>query len=207
MKTPIYTRLFIIFMMVCASQVQAQSTLTIGPKAGVNLCTLTDVNNPEMQTRFSGGIFALYSAWEHFGVSADVVYVGKGAKFTRTIPDGFGGTTVSNHDLKLHYLEVPIMANFFLTGRGAPVRPKIVVGPAFSFLLDHSETGTPTTGPFNTFDFGAAAGLGVNIDMAPNIWLNFDARYSYSFLSLSDSRDVMNQGIGLMLGLGFGIGE
>ena len=62
--------------------------VSIGPKLGVNFSTLSNAENAETLTGLTAGGFFVYSIVEHFGVSADLLYSGEGAKFTSQYTQG-----------------------------------------------------------------------------------------------------------------------
>lgn len=189
----------------------SQYTLTIGPRAGANFSTLRGLSHAEMKTCFSGGVFLLYSAREHWGFSADLLYSGKGTRYNAS---SRGTTPVpQERKISLNYIELPLLVNYFFMDNGDVVRPKVMLGPSVSYLLSGKETGTGSgSAQFNKFDVGLVAGLGLNVQVATRMWINVDARYTHGLVDINKNNtlgtdDVKSRTISVLLGLGIGIAE
>jgi hypothetical protein len=173
--------------------------VTIGPKLGVNLSTLSDVDDAESRVGLHAGGFLVYSIVEHFGISLDIVYSQQGAN-----------SKTSNSELHLDYIQIPLLANIFFNKYGDDFRPKIVVGPALGILAS-AKGQFVEKDDFNSTDFGIVAGLGFNYKVGEKKWLNVDARYgmgaSEIFKEDIPGMDVKNSYIAITVGLGFGMSE
>ena len=109
-------------MAACAvfSFASAQETgFGFGVKAGVNISNQTLDDAAKYKAGFTGGIFADYRTCNWFAVSVDVLYSRQGSK-------------IENSDIKLRtdYLNIPVLANFYLT-RGMALKTGVQPG----FLL------------------------------------------------------------------------
>ena len=84
--------------------------IKIGIKEGLNVASI-DYTTPEFETEttalasFHLGAFLHYSLFEHFGLQAELMYSGQGAKIEFT---DFGILTKN----KLNYLSLPILAKY-----------------------------------------------------------------------------------------------
>ena len=89
-----------------------------GVKAGVNISNQTLDDAAKYKAGFTGGVFVDYRTCNWFAVSADVLYSRQGSK-------------IKDSDVKLRtdYLNIPVLANFYLT-RGMALTPGLQVGRA-----------------------------------------------------------------------------
>ena len=127
-------------MAACAvfSFASAQETgFGFGVKAGVNISNQTLDDAAKYKAGFTGGIFADYRTCNWFAVSVDVLYSRQGSK-------------IENSDIKLRtdYLNIPVLANFYLT-RGMALK----TGGTYTFLTNDSGIGydhiEPTIGSYD----------------------------------------------------------
>lgn len=191
------------FLLFNYSQTFAQSNTSVGLRLGANIANLGgDAETDGARIGLGLGGFVTYSASETFGITGELLYSQKGARFDNQTS---GETTQ-----KLDYLDIPIYANYFLNKSG-DFRPKLMVGPTFSFLLN-SETeddngNTTEIDGLESFDFGALFGIGFHYKVGNGIWLNLDARYTLGLLSITGDNDnsVTNQNIAFMAGISFGL--
>ncbi len=194
--------LFGVFLLMLSSRPGfAQELVTAGPKAGLNLSTLAgkDAENATVAPRFMGGVFVSVKPSRQFGLQAEVNYHQKGAKVRTGI--------LTTSQLQLSYIEVPIMARFVYYARGKTL-PYLSTGPSFNLLLNARN---PTlrepvvTQQYERFDFGWAAGGGLEIDLK-NKWWIIDLRYTHGLLNLANQANppvVRNAVFTLSMALGF----
>ncbi|HYG14901.1 MAG TPA: porin family protein [Bacteroidia bacterium] len=187
----------------------AQSVWTIGPRAGVNYSWISRIDGAEPKIKFTGGAFVLFSKWEHFGVSADLLYSARGMAYEQT------GTDVGlfRNEVNLHFIELPILATYFFNPREHSIRPKLYAGPSVNYLVFGEHIGEHARkASFKELDYALVVGGGFNFKLASKMWLNVDARYTHGFVNMneyswvSDKNKVFNRSVGLTVGLGFGIG-
>ena len=188
----------------------AQSVWTIGPRMGANYTWVSDVDNAEPKVKFTGGAFVMYSRWEHFGISADLLYAAKGMSYDYVIRDF---PLKFKHDINFHYIELPILATYFFNPREHSIRPKLYAGPSINYMVFGEHTGPyARKATFQELDYALIVGGGFNFRLAPTLWLNVDARYSHGFINLNhyawfnQDNIIRNRSVGLTVGLGFGIG-
>lgn len=175
-------KLFLGLGLVAGTFAFAQTSPTFGIKAGVNVSSISDdgYDDTKAKAGFSGGLFLNAPISEQFSIQPEVMYSQLGAKTDFT----FAGTKVEN-ELKLDYVTVPVMFQF----RATPAF-YIEAGPEFGFLVSAknkttvsnnngagSDTDELDKDAFNSFNMGAALGLG--FDITPNFGVN--ARYIAGF--------------------------
>jgi len=175
-------KLFLGLGLVAGTFAFAQTSPTFGIKAGVNVSSISDdgYDDTKAKAGFAGGLFLNAPISEMFSIQPEVMYSQLGAKTDYT----FAGTKFEN-ELKLDYVTVPVMFQF----RATPAF-YIEAGPEFGFLVsaknkltvsNNSGSGSDTDeldkDDFNSFNMGAALGLG--FDITPNFGVN--ARYVAGF--------------------------
>jgi len=189
------------------SQVQAQSgkVWSIGPEVGVNFSKSgRDAAKNDMKTGVLAGFFLTYSVVDNFGVTTKFLLSQRGNQTT------VGGVTDKT---TLNYVEVPILARFFLNKSGK-FRPNLFVGPSLNFLLggttkdgNADAVKIPNyTNVYNTFDLGLTGGLGLNFAIADETRILLDARYVYglSDVTKAAANNINNQTISISAGVQFG---
>ncbi len=206
----IHTSMLLLLLLLSTSA-QAQvgehrSDLAIGATAGWNMNRKNFVPNIK-QTYLQSpiiGFVARYICEKYFtciaGIQAEVNYNNMGWK--EVIEDGSGNT----YSRYLHYLQVPIMMQM---GWGREVRGAkfvFMAGPQFGFLIGQQSNsgGDPwntarrpqgvvyqyDNDPDNWFDYGIAAGLGLELSTGIGHFL-LEGRYYYG---LGDAYDNSKKG-------------
>ena len=152
---------------------QAQD-FNYGVKAGLNLSDLRGDLDTDLRAFFHGGVYGNYMFSDQWGVQAELLYSGQGAKDEND----------SDIKYKLSYLNLPILAKYYVTEAFS-----IELGPQLGFLLD-SETDVSGDGLeidvdeiYKDFDLSVAAGLGYELEMG----LNFGVRYNFGVTDIADS--------------------
>ncbi|MFT4032372.1 MAG: porin family protein [Siphonobacter sp.] len=203
----------VLVLMLVAGTVSAQrENLSFGPMVGGNYSTIVGIKNipsitPEYKLGPTAGLFLNYSIREHFGLSLNALYSEVGAK-------DYLGT----NDLKLNYINVPVLATYYFgndMGTGA-IRPKLFLGPNVNFLVGNNDLVSGVKIDFNKVDVGLTAGIGVNIGLSNQQWLNIDLRYNRGFMGLYHNpdqlikpyvQDARNQYFSLTVGYSFPLGH
>ncbi|WP_025761891.1 porin family protein [Dyadobacter tibetensis] len=197
---------FIIFVMSLFIGIgaQAQENVSIGPIAGLSMASLRgDISDVQWNPGLTVGAFYNYSTKTNFGFSGQVLYTQMGAqRFNKT------------QEINLNYLQVPLLATYFLGRYGQRVRPKIFAGPNLNFLLNaKNENGDNINGDsnnrvYNPFDLGLTFGAGFNYRLSQKIWLNVDARYGLGLLDIAknDAVNLKNHQWGIHAGVSFPLG-
>ncbi|MFY7666676.1 porin family protein [Flavobacterium sp.] len=173
-------KLCIIGLLAFSSFIQAQ-TLDFGVKGGANFSNVNGDNiESSIRTSFYVGAFAEVSLFENLSIQPEVLYSSQGASVD------------SGDDFNLDYINVPILAKFYLTSKTFSIE----VGPQFGLLVNDNVENQFET---ETFDFSAIAGLGYNI--TDNI--SAHARYVFGLTEASKTAEITNTTIQVGLGYKF----
>lgn len=164
--------------------------MSFGVKGGVNFANVTGngFDNRSSRTSFHVGALAEFPVQEIFSIQVEALYSGQGFEYD------FRGPTGDKAEYQLDYINVPVLAKFYLTPAIS-----LEVGPQFSFVVneefdsrplddagDLDLTGTPAEA--ETFDFGAAAGI--TFQTQSGVFAT--ARYNHGFTDIVKNVDVQN---------------
>lgn len=184
--------ILLIAVVLAAGVVSGQKTFTFGPKVGINIADLY-ASSAENTRDLNGtkpslivGAFAEYRVLKWLAVSADVLYSRQGstdkATWTERGPGGGFVTESEEFSYRLNYLNIPILANFYVTkglALKAGIQPGFLIG---SKLRVRSNDGPWETADlkdenlFRTTDIAIPVGLSYTLDYG----LVIDARYNFS---------------------------
>lgn len=180
MKKLLLSAVIAVFAM---SNLNAQE-VKFGAKAGVNFASLggDDSDGLDGRTSFHVGGVAEIGISEKFAVQPELVYSSQ-------------GFSVDDENLKLDYINLPILAKFFVAEGFS-----IEVGPQIGFLISADAEGEDVKDLFKSTDFSGALGLGYKLESG----LNFAARYNLGLGSVVDGDgDLKNNVIQLSVGYMF----
>ena len=174
----------------------AVGTFTIQPKVGLNLANVTDGDGDIRVGAVAGAEFE-YQISDIFSLSAGALYSMQGCK---------GEVNVEGFDVdatvKLDYLNIPILANVYVT-KGLAV--KLGIQPGFNVTSKASveKSGTKVTTDLDgieSVDFSVPVGLSYEIN-------NFviDARYNLGVSKIMDGSDSKNSVFQFTLGYKFAL--
>jgi hypothetical protein len=202
---------------VLSAQSQVKQRFSLGPTAGFGHGRLrmdpgVSGYDNKFHSSYNVGAKLVYSIQNHWGMSADLKFSSEGGNL-----EGAG----NNNDeitYRANYIRIPLQGIYFFNDYGQKVRPKISFGPSFGFFVggdSKSEISGETTGKidskdlFNGFDFGLNGAVGMNIRLSPATWLNTDITYYHGLTNVSEATnfDWKNRGIGLNVGVLWGIGN
>ena len=170
-------------MMVAAISANAQNEvgqITLKPLVGVNLSTLTNTSDSKMRVGVAAGVEAEYGVASNFGVTAGVIYSMQGAKD-------------DDETLKLDYLNVPILANYYVIP-GLAI--KAGIQPAFNLSSKYGDADVDAKG----FDLSIPVGLSYEVS-----GFVVDARYNFGLTKTSEFGDAKNSVIQFTLGYKFSL--
>lgn len=181
-----------------------------GVKAGVNLATIGgDVEDADGRTSFHVGGVAEIMISDKFSVQPELLYSAQGlqSEYSETI---MGSELKFEEKLKLDYINLPIMAKFYVA-EGLSIE----AGPQVGFLISaESEVEASYQGEsenetddvkdaFKSIDFAAGIGLGYKLDSG----LNFSARYTLGLANIAedagDDSSIQNNVLQVSLGYMF----
>lgn len=154
-----------------------QGTFTIQPTVGTTFAK-TNGDGAKVKVGFIAGAEFAYQASDLIGISAGVMYSMEGAK-----ADGGG-------NLKLNYLNVPVLANFYVV-EGLALKTGIQPG----FNLSAKAAGVDIKDYVKSTNFSIPLGISYEID-----GFIIDARYNLGVTELSDLGDAKGRVFQLTVG-------
>lgn len=184
----------------------AQQSFKIGPKAGINFSTLSNVAKGKMLPGFYVGAVAEMKFTEKFSFQPELVYSSQGVKNVYTETLAAVSVRHHNHD-KLEYINLPLLAKYYFT-KGFSVE----LGPQFGLLLKATNKDEITTNnvevkkntdfkhEVNSFDFGIGAGLAY--DISNGFFVN--ARYNLGLTNVGKSNQYYDGSKNRVTQLGVG---
>jgi hypothetical protein len=180
-------------------------------RAGLNVATLggDDIDiNPDHRIGVNIGGAVTIPMSENLGLLLGATYSQKGAE----PPVDLGADVV----LALDYLEIPALLELMIPSSGT-VGAHVLAGPVVGVEL--SCEGRGSGGGFEvgvdcgrlgidtkSFDLGAAAGFGVDVQATERVTLTVDLLYNLGLVSVEDGFDVKNRAFTIQAGLGIPIG-
>ncbi len=183
------------------AQAEADNTedksVSFGVKGGVNFATVNgdDIDSPDSRTSFHVGALVEVPVSDMFSVQAEAMYSGKGFDFDYEGSDG------DKAELQLDYIDVPVLAKFYLT-EGLSLE----AGPQLSFLINeeldlnpNSDSGDFPLDDAESIDFGLAGGL----TFQTNFGMLATGRYVYGLSDVYKDVDVHNSTFQIGIGYKF----
>ena len=162
---------------------QSVGSLTIQPKVGLNIASLTDFDDSDPRFGVVAGAEFMYQATDMVGLSFGALYSMQGAKYDKA-------TT------KLDYINIPVLANVYVAPGFAV---KLGLQPGFnvnSKFKTKSNIGTVETDTdAKTVDLSIPIGLSYEFD-------NFviDGRYNWGVTKVAKNSDCKNSVFQITLG-------
>ncbi len=179
-----------LLLMIISSSVYAQ-TVHFGIKAGINYAnqngsniTINSTNyRTSAITSYHAGLVAEIGVFKGFALQPELLYSTKGATYKDAI------TEFKN---ELGYISIPLLAKINLSKSIT-----LDLGPQASFLL--SERNNLSSKDTKSFDFGAAAGLSLNITKH----LFIQGRYVLGLSDVSKDAEIKNSVVQVSAGIMF----
>jgi len=181
-----------------AAYAQNSSTISIQPKAGLNIAHVSNINGSGPRYGFVAGAEVEIPLSKLFGLSAGLLYSAQGATY-----EGLYSGVTCDQTLQADYLNIPILANIYIV-KGLSF--KCGVQPAFN-VKDNLKVEARGNGAsiaasgktdLKSFDFAIPLGLSYEIS---NIVI--DARYNLGLTSIWDKGDEKHGVIQITLGYKF----
>lgn len=187
--------LAVVAMMVSATTFAQNEVgqLTIQPKVGVNIANITDADDADPRIGLAAGAEFEYGITDNIGLSAGVLYSMQGAKTTE---DGADCT------LKLDYLNVPILANFYVA-KGFAV--KLGVQPGFKLSSKAKAKGS---GASVELDVDGIKSVDLSIPVGVSYQYQnivFDARYNWGVTKIVEDSDSKHSVFQITVGYKFSL--
>lgn len=204
-------KLLVVLFAFALFSISAQAQMQLGLKAGLNLANLSgdDISDTDARTGFAGGLFFTYQFNEMFAIQPEAYYTMKGATNSGT----FEGITYES-ELKLDYVEIPLLLKFLIPIKDSGVRPTIFAGPSIGFNMSAKskvEAGGQTfeqdIEDVASTDIGLVFGGGIGFPVG-NGELGVDIRYILGLSTIDDSSekdDVKNGVLNFNLYYGFNL--
>lgn len=155
----------------------AQQQVKFGPKAGINLASMSGQDDAEMKIGFHVGAVAEIKFSDTFSIQPELLYSAQGAK------------SKSSDDEKLNndYINIPIMAKYYFV-EGFSVE----AGPQIGFLMKaEASNGDATVDMkdyYKSIDFGL--GIGLAYDLPQGLFVN--ARYNIGLSKIGEDQTIGN---------------
>ena len=167
--------------------------LTIQPKVGVNIANITDADDADPRIGLAAGAEFEYGLTDNIGLSAGVLYSMQGFKTTE---EGVDCT------LKLDYLNVPILANFYVA-KGFAVKLGVQPGFKLSSKAEFKGSGGSKevdVDGFKSVDLSIPVGLSYQYQN-----IVFDARYNWGVTKIVDDVDSKHSVFQITVGYKFSL--
>ena len=182
-------------MMSVASFAQnAVGQLTVQPKVGVNIASVTDGDDIDPRVGLAAGAELEYGVTDIVGISAGLMYSMQGYKFKELGVD---------YTMKLDYLNIPILANVYVA-KGLAVKLGVQPGFKLSSKLKGEDSGVSGEGEIDegikNFDLSIPVGLSYQYQ---NVVL--DARYNWGVTKWADQFDSKQSVFQITLGYKFAL--
>ena len=176
----------------------AVGSFNLQPKVGVSIANLTDIKGTDPRVGVVAGVEGEYQASDIISVSAGVLYSMQGSKYEKEL-----GKLKSKSTNKLDYINVPIMANVYVT-KGLAV--KLGVQPGFMVSgSENSKLNIPVASIGGTHDVKAKS-----VDFSIPVGLSYeynnfqlDARYNWALTKAFENGKAKNSVFQITLGYKF----
>jgi hypothetical protein len=148
-----------------------------------------------------------------YGFQAELGWARRGAESSLRLFEVAGATTSVDTEIRLDYLEVPVLFRIHYDVPGAAVVPKVLVGPYFAGYLTgtaraeafglSAETDLEPGDDVDPFDFGLVLGIGADVSLTDSIDLTFDLRGQAGFIGVeADDGDSSLFNLGVLVNVG-----
>ncbi len=151
---------------------------SFGIKAGASLSSFTGngVEGAQALWGFHAGLVGNFAVNDFFSVQPEVLYSMKGAKHDETT------SGIQEKDrIRLHYIDVPILAHFNAGGLFFEVGPQIgfnVAANSHSEATGYASIDQDIKDRIKTADFGYVGGLGYQLANGPGIGLRYNGSFT-----------------------------
>lgn len=187
-----------------AAHAQGGPGASFGLKGGASLTSFTGNGTEDAKYLwgFHAGVLANFAVNDVFSVQPEVLYSMKGAKGQETIQ----GVTIQE-SIRLHYIDVPLLAHLNAGGLFFEVGPQIgfaVAANAHAEATGYGSQDQDIKDQVNTVDFGYAGGLGYQLANGPGIGLRYNGGFTNVDKSNNSSSSTRNSAFQLYVTYMFG---
>ena len=180
---------------------QAVGTVTLQPKVGINIASLTNTDGSDPRIGLAAGAELEYQVSDIVSLSGGVLYSMQGVKEK---DNGVSAT------VKLDYINIPILANVYVT-KGLAV--KLGIQPGFMVNDKFKVASGSASGEVSFEDAMKAAGASLKkFDFSIPVGLSYeyknvvlDARYNWGLTKVIDGVDTKNSVFQITLGYKFAL--
>lgn len=198
---------------------------SFGILIGTNIATISDADqgigdlvggsfNKKYRVGLNAGVFMKIPLGGMLSLQPEVHYAQNGVSITSS------AGSVSSIDLKLDYVEVPVLLRLDAGGAGAAVHPILLAGASAAYRIKCSlsgtgggtsvsqqcDSGTSSEDPFKKSDFSLVGGAGIAFASMGHS-LSLQARYTHGLSSIAtnntDTSNPKNRAFAVLLGIGF----
>jgi hypothetical protein len=143
--------------------------IKFGVKGGLNFANISGDNTSQLEpvTAFNFGVMSEISITDKFSFQPEILFSGQGYSFKN-----------SNKLVALNYINVPLMAKYYLT-KGLSLE----AGPQVGYLISAKSEGIDVKDSFKKIDFGANVGLGYKFSNG----INVGTRYNFGLSNINDT--------------------
>ena len=178
----------------------AVGSITLQPKVGTNFANVTDAKDTDPRVGSAAGLEAEYQVTDLLSLSAGAIYSQQGYK-----KDWSDRSTDYSNTGKLDYINVPILANVYVT-KGLAVKLGLQPGFKVSSKYDHKVTvaghTVKTSGDIDAKSVDFSIPVGVSYEYAN---FQLDARYNWGLTKIAKGIDDKNSVIQITLGYKFAL--
>ena len=172
MKKIFFSIIALTAVTVSSVSAQAFEGFSFGPKAGMNISNISDA---KARVGLTAGGFVEYGFNDWLSVSADVLYSRQGFKYKEY---NLGGTDYTVRKYTFDYLNVPVMANFYVW-KGLALKTGLQPG---LLLGAHNNDNKSVKNGLKSFDFSVPVGISYSF----NFGLIIDARCNLGITKLGN---------------------
>ncbi len=193
-----------VFALALAASVSAEAGTHFGVKLGPSFSSMsgdaTEGTDAKMKAGLTAGLFAEIGLSETISCNPEALFVMKGVKKEYPVEDEFSDPTTVTENVKLVYLEVPILARIKIPTKGK-IAPHFLFGPAVGFNISGKDeisgyNDTNVDGEFDianvkSMDFSGIVGIGIDFPLG-SVRGAAEVRYDKGFGTAFDDIDDLN---------------
>ncbi len=167
-------KLFLLVALVAAAFMAKAQEITIGPKVGMNVTNISNIDDSKNKVSIHVGAFAEWKVNDFFAIQPEVVYSRQGFRYKED------GTKVKN---RVNYLNIPVLAKLYvLEDLSVDLGPQLGLAlNGKAVVKDNGDTHKYKNKDLNTVEVSWAIGLSYNLDR-----LMFSARYNIGLSNVMD---------------------
>lgn len=191
--------LIVAVALTCSAGAIAQPSLHLGIKGGANM-TKIDGKQYSDGFRFNYyiGPYLQLNLTKGFGIQPEVLFTQSSSRTGSQFSDVYEefGSEFNNHEIKLNYLTIPVLANIHLSNALI-----LQLGPQYSILMNSHESLVQNgKDAFKNGDLSGVGGLWLNLPLG----LSISGRYVIGLSNIKDASDEAKwNSEAIQLGVGF----